>query len=155
MPDKPTYSADSSCFIEWLKPKGERHHPEKAVERIRGIIKEAEAGVCALALSAFTLVEVRKLSGEKAEEFRRAVRRMSPNIYPLDVPLALQAAELGDRLRLGNGDAILLATAVVARAEVFYTLDGRLLNLNSADIWLQGDGGKILKPADGFKIVKP
>ena len=112
MDSKPIYSMDSCCFIELLLPKDERDHPD-AVAEIREIVAQAESGVCELVLSAFTLVEVRQLDKSGAEKFRRMARNL--NVFPLDTRLALPAAELGDRLNLGNGDAVMLATAIVAR----------------------------------------
>ena len=152
MDSKPIYSMDSCCFIELLLPENERDHPD-AMAGIREIVAQAESGVCKLVLSAFTLVEVRKLDKSGAEKFRRMVRNL--NVFPLDTRLALPAAELGDRLNLGNGDAVMLATAIVARAQVFYTLDQKLLALNTADVYLLDDSGKPMHPVDNFKIVKP
>ena len=158
MDSKPIYSMDSCCFIELLLPEKERDHPD-AVAEIREIVAQAESGGCRLVLSAFTLVEVRKLDKSGAEKFRRMVREMVGkthlDVVPLDERLAWQSAELGNRLSLRPGDAVLLATAIGARAQVFYTLDQKLLDLDIADVYLRNDSGRPMHPVDNFKIVKP
>ena len=142
MDSKPIYSMDSCGFIELLLPEKERDHPD-AVAEIREIVAQAESGGCRLVLSAFTLAEVRKLDKSGAEKFRRMAREMVGkthlDVVPLDTSASLYRPQnWGDRLNLGNGDAVMLATAIVARAQVFYTLDGNakkrkgLLALNTA-----------------------
>lgn len=162
MTAKPIRSADSCCFIEWLKPEEERHHPKAVVDGMEELIADARAGVCELTLSAFVLAEVRDLGDGRpqADKFRRLMRElaMDGGVYSLDARLALQAAELGRRLGIKSPDAVVLATAVAARAEVFYTLDERLLKVAPAAAFLRdgdGDGDGVVKPVDGFKIVKP
>ena len=152
--ETPTCSMDSSCFIEWLADEG-RHHPKEVVDAIHDIITETATGARVMVVSAFTLVEVRKLSEAGGEKFRRIVQGDNLRVYPLGAPLAFAAVELGDRLNLGNGDAVLLATAIAVGARAFYTLDRGLLRLDLAGVYLRGDGGKVMRPPDGFRIVEP
>ena len=153
--EAPICSVDSSCFIEWLMPENERHHPKEVVAGVRGIVMETMAGKRVMILSAFALAEVQKPTGAAREKFLRVLREQNARVHPLDAPLAMSAAEMGNRLGIKGGDAVLLATAIAVGARAFYTLDRKLLGLDIAGVYLLDDAGQVMRPSGGFRIVKP
>lgn len=65
----------------------------------------------------------------------------SPNVLtlPIDSTIAHRAAELRARFNLRTPDAIQLATALIAQADVFITNDERLKNVTDIPVLLIGE----------------
>jgi predicted nucleic acid-binding protein len=120
---------DTMLFIYWLED-----HPRHAV-RVKAIYDGMEKRGDTLCTSAFTLGEV--LSGPYRQEAAALVSQIraffrSPHVEVL--PFTTEAADhyaqiRSQRRRISPADAIHLATAAHARADLFLTNDQRLRGL--------------------------
>lgn len=116
---------DSCLFIELLA-----NVDEAKVKQVLGVLKEATSGRARIVLSNFVLAEVRPKKG-----FKKGYKSAVTQLLETDVPyvdwvgvtrsIARRAAELGHKHDLSPADAVHIATAVQAGADVFFTFDGK------------------------------
>jgi predicted nucleic acid-binding protein len=119
-------AVDSAPIIYFLE-----NHPRFST-RFAPIFSAADAGDIQIVISAITVAEI--LAGPITRGNDVLVARYreelttSPNwsVYPVDAPLAEDAARLKARYKLRLPDAIQIATALRARADRFVTHDRRL-----------------------------
>lgn len=124
-PDRPGSAAlDASAVIDYIK--GENHS-----HAVSEILRAAELGQLQLVGATILIAEVR--SGPRSEPADPAVDHRILTLLQdprwlyveLDTTVGLQARKLGQELGLKPADAIHLASAVAAEAEVFLTGDRR------------------------------
>lgn len=95
-----------------------------------GLAEDAAQGNALIVTSTLTLTEARRgegappLPGEIYETPRKFLRNSFVEVVPLDRGTAELAADFADRYGLKNHDAIHLATAVRAKADVFLAWNG-------------------------------
>lgn len=106
------------------------------------VIEEAERGACRLTLSALVIAELAgngeirgrhvpsKIRSRRIAEVREFLANAGYLIVELDHRTARQAMELAINHQLFGPDAVILASAIAAKAETLYTWDAGLLKLN-------------------------
>lgn len=135
MAKKPNFYWDSCVFIAWLNNEVETHGPG-VIEGIGQMARDVDEGRAVLFTSVMTKTEVydHKLKSQWArDEFSRFFQRRN-------VAVVAQDDRIGDRSRairdyhqknggitLDAGDCVHLATAIIWKADVFYTVDGNAL----------------------------
>jgi predicted nucleic acid-binding protein len=134
-----TVALDTSPFIYFIE-----QHP-LYVDSAREVFRRIEAGEFIALASVVTLLEVlvhpyRKGDAQLVQRYREILLD-SPRIrtLPVDNVIAEEAARLRSTLRIRVADAIQLATAAVAGAEVFLTNDAELPKIRGLKILLMAD----------------
>jgi predicted nucleic acid-binding protein len=116
---------DSCVFIDLLLNR----HPDR-VKAILECIREARAGRCRIVLSTFVLAEVRPHSDNKPDYKQDVQDLLEGNLdfitwYAVTRTIALLARDIGTaHPDLTPADCVHLATALEAKARVFFTYDG-------------------------------
>lgn len=148
----PIYCPDSCCIIDWLTSAPD--HPD-GVKAMSLLLSDAEDGKCRIVVPAVVVAEL--LPGKCGPRFPRFLFRLKSSariiVEPMGFPIAKAAAELRDDLGSQGGgrsvDFMILATAMRAGANILYTGDKRVLNLNGRVAKLKRN-----RPAAGFQIRK-
>lgn len=129
------YSWDSSTLIAWLK--GERPHAAN-IDLIEKEISSAQANLVVSSLIDFEISEARH-TPEQITRVRSFLKRS--NIARIDAggPVTELAAKIRDGLvkedkTLRRADAIILATAILYRADVLHSTDEHHLRLNGSPL---------------------
>ncbi len=134
-----TLALDTTAFIYHLEA-----HPVYA-PRLLPIFRQIERGRCQAVTSTLTFLEVLVQPYRTGDEERRAALSALLASFPgvtwiaLDLPVADRAASLRARYRLRTPDAIQLATALQARADVFLTSDRDLRRVEEMPVLLIED----------------
>lgn len=117
---------DTNLFIYAFE-----QHPQYG-ETVKAILDEVEAGAVEAVVSTITLTEILtkpiREGNETLEKRYRLLFTHFPNltVIPVDVSVAEQAAYLRGKYGLKTPDALIVASAIVARAKLFITNDRRL-----------------------------
>jgi predicted nucleic acid-binding protein len=141
------YAWDASVLLAWL---GEEEGAP--LGGIDSVVEEIDAGdrVATLIVSvvAHTEVLAAKHTEDQIKKFRAFLERS--NVLVVDVDLrvsekaeAIRSKALAEGRKIKTPDAQHLATAILYRADVFHTLDDKLINLSGSAI------------VDGLTISKP
>ena len=117
---------DTMLFIYWLEDNPQF---SKRVDAIRSRMEEREDQ---LITGAFTFGEVlagayRKGASNLADEARRLLQSVVAEVIPFTIETADHYARIRGSLRVAPADAIHLASAAQARADLFLTNDDRLV----------------------------
>ena len=146
----PIYCLDSCCLIDWLKNATDCQNRVNAVELLWSDAKQKKCGIVIPAVVVAELLPSK--CGNRLPDFLR-LRQMQTSVRTLDFAVGKTVAELREDLGAeGKGrtvDIMILATAICNGANVLYTGDGGILNLNKRVAALTRN-----RPADGFKIRK-
>ncbi len=138
------YYWDACIYLAWLNE--ETTHGEECLRAISSIATENRERKNTVITSAITYCEVLGLIEEREKVFRGSFRSQDHTAYDVDSAIAIKARELrshfiqnpeGNR-KLATPDSIHLATAILYKADEFWTFDdGKkdkksigLLNLN-------------------------
>lgn len=117
---------DAGVFIAWIKGEAGR------APTCEGIIREAQAGRCLIYTSTITLAEVTKIRGgaltERDTATEETISAFFRNEYVKLIPVDYSTGVLARQLiwefpHLGPRDAIHIATAIRAEADVIETYD--------------------------------
>jgi predicted nucleic acid-binding protein len=130
--DKPKiYYWDACDYLAWLKDE-QKAHGTDCIEALRRVAKESFEKKSVIITSTITFVEVLSstLSGEKERQFRQSFRHQDHISYDVDPPIAMKARDIRvkflnhpSKRKLSTPDAIHLATAMIYKADEFWTLD--------------------------------
>jgi predicted nucleic acid-binding protein len=136
------YYWDSCIYIAWMK--AEVCHGAVALDAMTRIAEDCERGRCRIITSALIHTEVlqSKVSSDIYRKFCGAFGRYH-QCYDVDSPTSRRAGALreivwpGDRT-LGTADAIHLATALLRKADEFWTFDEGKKGRDAGLLELQG-----------------
>lgn len=131
----PVYCLDSCCLIDWLKDAPENIGCADAVDLL---FEDAQKGDCRIVIPAVVVAEL--LPGKCGDRLPNFIRMLSGSqrapisVHSLDFPMARAVAELRDDLGVvGKSrafDIMILAAAMHGGANVLYTGDKKIMNLN-------------------------
>ena len=146
MAKKPVWYWDACIFLAWLNAEDSIHGPV-VMDGIREMIKDIDSGRGIVFTSVMTKTEVaHKLKTQWArDEFSRFFQRDNASIVAQDERISDKSSEIREYysrkgITLDAGDCIHLATAILYKADVFYTLDGSGANPKPNDLLpLSGD----------------
>jgi predicted nucleic acid-binding protein len=152
---KKTIYWDACVFIAWLHE--ERHHGHGVFEGIEFMAREINANRYIMFTSVLTMTEVldNRLGTRARTKFTNVFKRTNVSMVNQDPPIAERSHRIRnhyDKLgyRLSTPDSIHLATAIIYKADEFYTLDGEGRKRNGDLLPLSGDVAgyplAILKP---------
>ncbi|MXZ48234.1 MAG: PIN domain-containing protein [Candidatus Dadabacteria bacterium] len=119
---------DTNLFIYLFEDKSERSERVSAL-RQRMIEREDELLTSALTLGEI-LIKPKKMGNDKLAQFYELAISAAATVLPFDSPAALKFAEIRQDRSIQAPDAIQLACASVARADLFITNDNRLTKKN-------------------------
>ena len=151
--DRKRIAVDSCVFVNVLIG-GEPNNPERYPAGV-ALLRAAEQGQFDVYISAVTVAEVcgaGEVRGSHVEQDRRAANVAKArqwvadgrfHVVELDHSLAKVAGELAIEHQLRGADAIVLASALRARAETLFTWDEHLLNVDGR---IQGIG--VMAPSE-------
>jgi len=137
MPPKPRCYWDACIFIAWITD--ERVPPRQAgeMEGLAEIVDEIDRGLSTLVTSAITLTEVlaSTLTAEQRQRFELTMKRPTTVVMNVDMRVGQLSSDIRDHyrqlgLRLKTPDAIHLASAILAKADVLHTFDPDLLRFD-------------------------
>lgn len=117
---------DTNVFIYAFE-----QHPQFG-ETVKAILDEVEEGMVEAVVSTITLTEILtkpiREGNETLEKRYRLLFTHFPNltVVPVDVSVAEQAAYLRGKYGLKTPDALIVASAIVARAKLLITNDRRM-----------------------------
>lgn len=134
---------DSMLFIYLLEGN------PQYLPKVERLLRQIEATGDRLATSIFTLGEV--LTGPRKAGSNSAVTQIKSyfqsgrmEILPFDAVTADMYSVLRSSFKLSQADAIHMATAAIARVDIFFTNDSRLLQLTVPGIKFMADvDGKV------------
>ena len=119
---------DTNLFIYLFEDKGGRSERVVAL-RQRMIEREDELLTSTLTLGEI-LVKPKKMGNIKLAQFYELAISAATTVLPFDSPAAVKFAEIRQDSSIKPPDAIQLACASVARADLFITNDNRLSRKN-------------------------
>lgn len=121
---------DACIFLAWLNGEDDVHGPS-VMEGIREIAADVDADRCVLFTSVMTKTEVfHKLKTQWAkDEYTHFCQRPNVAIVAQDERISDKSSAIREHyarkgITLDAGDCVHLATAILYKADVFYTLDG-------------------------------
>jgi predicted nucleic acid-binding protein len=139
------YAWDSSVFIAWLAE--EKTAP---LGNIDMVVREIDGGRANLIFSVVTYTEIleSKYSEKQLAQLDAFLRRSNVIKVDITIPVAKKAAAIrnagwNEDRKIKTPDALILAVALLHKADVLHALDGGMRNLN---------GHKIV---DGLVINEP
>ncbi len=119
---------DTNLFIYLFEDKGGQSEQVAAL-RQRMIEREDELLTSALTLGEI-LVRPKEMDNDKLAQFYELAISAAATVLPFDSPAALKFAEIRQDRSIKAPDAIQLACASVAQADLFITNDNRLSRKN-------------------------
>jgi len=143
----PKYCWDSNVYLAWLAQE-----PDKPLDCIELIINEIESQSAVLIFPVTILPEVIEVKPNPAalDEFRRFLQRSSVRVMNITLEIAEKAGRIRQKLKTENQkslklpDALIIATAILSKADALHTFDTGLLTLNGTAVV---DNLRITKPA--------
>ncbi len=127
---KPVWYFDACVFLAWLNAEVAIHGPA-IMEAIRRMTRDVDAGRAVVFTSVVTKTEVfHKLKTQWArDEYTHFCQRPNVSVVNQDERIGDKSSEIREYytqkgITLDTGDCIHLATAILYKADVFYTLDG-------------------------------
>ena len=135
---------DSDCFLGWLQAE------DGKVELCKQVLTLASNGKVEIITSALTIAEVLNLRGHPAIKVdkKKQVIDFFKRSYIVPVSITRRVAEYSRDLVWDHGidpkDALHVATAILAKVEVFNTFDKKLIG-NSLKV---GDPGLLIEIPD-------
>ncbi|MDE0159923.1 MAG: PIN domain-containing protein [Candidatus Dadabacteria bacterium] len=119
---------DTNLFIYLFEDKSERSERVVAL-RQRMIEREDKLLTSVLTLGEI-LIKPKKMGNDKLAQFYELAISAAATVLPFDSPATLKFAEIRQDRSIQAPDAIQLACASVARADLFITNDNRLTKKN-------------------------
>lgn len=138
---------DACVYLAWFL--AEQQHGKQYLDALAQISDENFQRKNTIVTSTITLIEVLsiKIGTDKEALFRKSFRNQDHIAYDVDAAIAFKARELRERFltgkKLATPDAIHIATALIYKADLFFTFDSGLLTLNKDS---RVDGLEICKP---------
>lgn len=146
------YCLDTGCILDWLKQSQE--HPQH-VEAMDALLAEVRGGQCKLIIPAAVVAELLPGRDERLPRFIGILRgsgNLPISVRALDFSIAVMTAQLRADLDIpGNRrtvDAMILATAIHAKAKLLYSTDDDLIRLDGRLSTMERN-----RPAEGFQIL--
>jgi predicted nucleic acid-binding protein len=129
MPTKPAIYWDACIFLAWLHD--ETNHAPGVMEGIEQMVKDVNGGQIRLFTSVMTKTEVLecRLTKKAQETFANVFKRTNVSMIAQDERIADRSHAIRNHydqkgIRLSSIDCVHLATAIIYKADVFYTTDG-------------------------------
>ncbi len=145
MSKRTVYAWDATVLLAWLEE--DENAPLGGID---SVVQEIDGGTATLIVSVVAHTEVlrAKHSEEQMQKFRAFLERSNVLVVNVDLRIAEKAEEIRSKgleakRKIKTPDAQHMASAIVYHAEVFHTLDDKLIGLS---------GTKIV---DGLTISKP
>jgi hypothetical protein len=121
---------DACIFIAWLN-REDAIHGAVVIDGIKEMASDVDSGKCVLFTSVMTKTEVfyRLTTQWARDEYTHFCQRPNVNIVAQDERISDKSSEIRQHyankgITLDAGDCVHLATAILYKADVFYTLDG-------------------------------
>ncbi len=136
MSDRAVYAWDATVLLAWLE-----EDPSKPLGGIESVVQEIDANTATLLVSVVAHTEVlqAKHTEEQMKNFHAFLKRSNVLVLDVDLRVSEKAQEIRSRglatgRKIKTPDAQHLATAIIYHAQVFHTLDDKLINLSRCPI---------------------